>query len=676
MATLSRMARDSRGRSFSVILASWLILFAVTAIGLRMPSEEIIPSVGGTSRLDYASRPPGLPPLSEAFVSRVLGGGSIGSSRPSGSGVAGARHDSPSIGVPADRVVVEHAGSNDDWWDPVRIRSIPFTARAQSQGSTREGDPDDCGSSGGTVWYRYRPPRDVGLIAHTYGSDHPVSLGVFTRSADGWTNVAPCKLSSSGNALLTLTGRANVTYHFQVTAPEGGGDLRFTLDPRGTFTNLSTTATGEPANEDSFIGAMPADGGPVAWGTWASNLSGDYEPSCRPYATIRNCANVYVREPAGRVRLVSRSASGEVQNQHALDHAISGDGRILAFSSNATNISSEAAGHFHLYLKDLRTGTVEAVGRPDDRSKGMVDHHGIITWRPSLSDDGRFVAFQSAFSFDDRDINQDFDVYVYDRNQKTYEWISASPLPVRVQRDYTNSLLDQSQAGDLSPAISSSGRFVVFRTDAPDLVPGDTNGTWDTFVHDRARGTIERVSISSGGEEANGPSIGQLLTTTPISADGRFVVFDSLASNLSEGDVPGTNDVFLRDRHEGTTIRISWEIDDALPLVPHYPAISPNGRFVTYTNWGIERHPDCESSLATDGYIRGYECTGSVLVYDRLTDATFPVSFLPNGDPWWGTRSFVSDNGSRVWFHSYGRDGSGKIGPFFNVFLYEAARSQ
>jgi hypothetical protein len=103
-----------------------------------------------------------------------------------------------------------------------------------------------------------------------------------------------------------------------------------------------------------------------------------------------------------------------------------------------------------------------------------------------------------------------------------------------------------------SPSISADGRFVAFVSTASNLVPGDTNELDDIFVHDRLTGVTERVSIASDGAEANGTSL-----YPSISADGRFVEFGSTASNLVPDDTNGQNDVFVHDRLTGVTERVS-----------------------------------------------------------------------------------------------------------------------
>jgi Tol biopolymer transport system component len=100
--------------------------------------------------------------------------------------------------------------------------------------------------------------------------------------------------------------------------------------------------------------------------------------------------------------------------------------------------------------------------------------------------------------------------------------------------------------------ISADGRFVTFSSSAPDLVPGDTNGTSDVFVRDLRTGTTTRVSLSSANRQGNGPS-----WRSAISAGGRYVAFGSSASNLVPGDTNATHDVFVRDRRTGVTTRVN-----------------------------------------------------------------------------------------------------------------------
>jgi Tol biopolymer transport system component len=154
---------------------------------------------------------------------------------------------------------------------------------------------------------------------------------------------------------------------------------------------------------------------------------------------------------------------------------------------------------------------------------------------PTVSADGRYVAFESLASNLVRgDTTGTWDVFVRDRAAGTTELVS-------VAGDGTPGRPGFSQ----EPSISPDGRYVAFLSAASNLVPRDTNETEDVFVHDRVAGTNERASVASDGTEGDGGS-----GEPSISADSRYVAFESLASNLVPvpGDTNFDADVFVRDR--------------------------------------------------------------------------------------------------------------------------------
>jgi len=172
-------------------------------------------------------------------------------------------------------------------------------------------------------------------------------------------------------------------------------------------------------------------------------------------------------------------------------------------------------------------GTIERVSVDSGGAEGDANSN-----RSSLSADGRYVAFASnATNLVAGDTNGVDDIFLRDRALGTTERISVDSNEGEA---LTHSLL---------PAISSDGRFVAFRSDALNLVAGDTNGFDDIFVRDRLTGATERVSVESTGAQANSYSF-----SASISADGRYVAIWSLASNLVTGDSNGAADIFVRDR--------------------------------------------------------------------------------------------------------------------------------
>jgi hypothetical protein len=173
----------------------------------------------------------------------------------------------------------------------------------------------------------------------------------------------------------------------------------------------------------------------------------------------------------------------------------------------------------------------------------------------------------------------------------------------------------------------------VFQSDASNLVPGDTNGLSDVFVHDRVTGTTERVSVASDGTQANGPSEG-----SSISADGRFVVFDSNASNLVAGDTNGAYDVFIHDRLTGTTERVSTDSTNSEVAGGGSSAtISGDGRYVAFDSTS----PDLVPNDTNGGGV--YPHSGAdIFVKDLMTGAVERVSVATDGTQSDGDASNVS----------------------------------
>jgi Tol biopolymer transport system component len=147
-----------------------------------------------------------------------------------------------------------------------------------------------------------------------------------------------------------------------------------------------------------------------------------------------------------------------------------------------------------------------------------------------MSADGRYVAFTSlASNLVANDTNNDFDVFIRDRHAGTTKRVSLS------------SMEGQSSLGSYASSISGDGRYVTFSSYSSDLVGDDTNHTSDVFVRDRLNGTTKRISISTARLQGNGFSY-----ASSISADGRYIVFQSEASNLVAADTNGKSDIFVR----------------------------------------------------------------------------------------------------------------------------------
>jgi Tol biopolymer transport system component len=174
----------------------------------------------------------------------------------------------------------------------------------------------------------------------------------------------------------------------------------------------------------------------------------------------------------------------------------------------------------------------------------------------------------------------------------------------------------QGDGGSFYPAISADGRFIAFTSDATNLVSGDTNDLTDIFLYDRQTGTTTRVSVSSNGQQADNISDSYV----SISGDGRLITFNSEATNLVEGDTNGVSDVFVHDRQSGLTERVSLDSNDAQANAGSFnPAISADGRFVTF------------SSSATNLVSADTNSHSDIFVRDRQTGVTMRVSVNSSG---------------------------------------------
>ncbi len=314
-----------------------------------------------------------------------------------------------------------------------------------------------------------------------------------------------------------------------------------------------------------------------------------------------------------RTERVSVGPGGLEGDSNSFLPSISADGRFVAFSSYATNLLGpgvDTNGQYDVFVHDRQTGVTERVNVGPG---GLQSDLPSYTFRSALSADGRFVAFDTIATNllgPGVDTNTWSDVFVYDRQTATTERVSVGPGGLQSNND------------SFSGAISADGRFVAYTSYASNLLgPGvDTNSTGDVFVYDRQTGTTERVNVGPGGLQADSPTY----TTDSISADGRFVVFSSLATNLLDtgGDTNGQVDVFVHDRQTGTTERVSVGPGGTqASLGGSAGQVSADGRFVAFLSDSTDLlGPGGDTNGATD-----------VFVHDRQTGITERVSVGPGG---------------------------------------------
>jgi Tol biopolymer transport system component len=324
----------------------------------------------------------------------------------------------------------------------------------------------------------------------------------------------------------------------------------------GVTRRISVGAAGVQGNRASFGPAISADGRYVAFESDARNLvAGDTNAS----------TDVFVRDRVAHVTRLVSGGRGSAQGNDDTSYrpSISANGRYVAFRSAASNLVRHDTNHaYDVFVWERATGATRRVSIGRRSAQANSD-----SGEPTISPNGRYVAFQSeASNLVAGDTNLAFDVFVRDRSAGVTQRVSVGPGAV------------QGDGSSFNPSISDNGRFVAFTSAASNLVSADNNHNVDVFVRDRSTGVTQRTSIGAGGEEANAFS-----GEPDISGSGRFVALMSRASNLVPGDTNGASDVFVAKRGTGAVQLVSAGRRGGRADGESYrPAISTNGRFVGF----------------------------------------------------------------------------------------------
>lgn len=289
---------------------------------------------------------------------------------------------------------------------------------------------------------------------------------------------------------------------------------------------------------------------------------------------------------------------------------VSLDGSLVAFWSKASNlILGDTNGVEDAFVRDVFGRLTERVSV----GPGGVQADGR-SFIDSMSPDGRFVSFHSqATNLSPLDPTDGRDVYVHDRRTRETELVSVG-------------LSGSAGSGwSYSSAVSADGRFVAFASEAEDLVAGDTNGLEDVFLRDRMLGRTTRVSISDGGSQGEGPS-----GSPAISASGRAIVFASSADNLVAGDTNGTIDIFVRDVAGGRTTLVSRASSGAQANGPSTgPAISGDGSTIAFESDATNLVADDRNGLDAGLPVRVWGT--DIFVHDRRSGTTEMASISSLG---------------------------------------------
>jgi len=291
-------------------------------------------------------------------------------------------------------------------------------------------------------------------------------------------------------------------------------------------TNLvSVAADGGPANDhsDTREAMISADGTKVAFGSHASNLvAGDTNQA--PDVFLRNLQT-------GATAPVSVNAAGQWGNGEY--PSVSANGRWVAFATNSSKLRPGLVAKYSVVRKDMQTGEVFWVSHPLSGNSEAGQSH-----KAAISADGQHVAF---VSYSSNLVEGDEPCNVVLREcWDVFLWDAATNTTVKVTKPHNGEVAEGDTFG--APSVSEDGRYVAFASDSADLVPDDYNGVEDVFVRDMATSTTTRVSTPLSGV-AGTP---RRSASAWISPNGRFISFESLASNLVEDDTNFKADVFLQ----------------------------------------------------------------------------------------------------------------------------------
>lgn len=287
----------------------------------------------------------------------------------------------------------------------------------------------------------------------------------------------------------------------------------------GTTTRLSVATDGTQASGGSSLPAISAEGRYISYSSWASDLvPGD----------ANWFQDVFLWDQvAGTTTRVSIDSDGNELNGESIYPAISADGRYITYQSNASNIVPGDANRWSnvfVWDQDARITTPVNVTHDGTHANGQSNN-------PTISANGRQITYQSdASNLVTGDTNGESDVFLWDQDTRTTTRVSVAA--------------DGTQADDYcrDPAISADGRFVTYWSLATNLVPlnPEYGVPPNIFLWDMDSGTTTLVNRNYFGSQSNRGAV-----SPAMSADGRFITFDSQSTNLVPGDTNGFGDVFL-----------------------------------------------------------------------------------------------------------------------------------
>ncbi|MEK7621210.1 MAG: choice-of-anchor U domain-containing protein [Patescibacteria group bacterium] len=408
--------------------------------------------------------------------------------------------------------------------------------------------------------------------------------GQATSNEEEEDGISDLKLTFTDSA---FTG-GNASSITNATGPASTGVPIDFIDGLYIKTSRHSIATdGSEGNDTSTAASVSDDGRYVAFFGGAAldpnDTNGTYD--------------VYLRDTVTEeTKILSADSLGNPGDDWSYDCMVSGNGEYVVFSSYSTNlVAGDTNGASDIFLYNIANETLTRV------SKNSVGGQTTgSSYDTSISDDGRYIGFSS--DSDDLvagDTNFQNDIFIYDTLLDTNTIASV------------DSLGNQSDNYSFDPMISGNGEYIVYNSDATNLVAGDTYGATDVFLYDIQNQTTERISLSSTGTQLTDSS-----SYPSISFDGRYITFTNAGSDVVAGDTNSTYDIFLRDRQSSTTNRVSVSSSESESSGMSFgnSSISDDGRYIVFPS----NAPDIVSGYGTG--------TFGLIMRDTVAGKTYLLS--------------------------------------------------
>lgn len=459
------------------------------------------------------------------------------------------------------------------------------------------------------------------MVSDVSATNTDNDTGGFTVSPTSGLNVAESGTTATFTVVLAVQSTADVTISLTSSDTSEATVSPATL----TFTALNWNVPQTVTVTGVADGIMDNDQfWTILTGTSVSTLSG--------YNGINPSDVSGVTNDTDQQRVVSADnsyvARGGFGSPQGLTAAVSTTGRYVVFLSNASNlVAGDTNGSTDVFVRDRTAGTVARVNLT---SAGAESTIGCSAGYASISADGRYVVMScNASDMVAGDANGQYDVYVRDTTAGTTTRVSVADMSGTELTGYS-----------ITPSISSDGRYVAFVSNANNAVAGDTNAIQDVFVRDTVMGTTVRANLTTASAQMSGSGT---INGVQISANGRYVAMGVVAA-LDAADTNAVSDVYVRDLMAGTTTRVSVATGGAQgTAASSFPSIVPDGRYVTF------------QSTATNLVTGDANATSDVFVRDTMMATTTRVSVVTgtaaegNGS---SANGAVSDDGRYIAFTS------------------------